>query len=170
MKPLTVLISTMLLFSLTNCGNGNNENYYGNDTDYETDVPKEKSPEELRAELKALEQEHPMDYLTCSDVMMYPQQIQTRSAGWFHDAEYAPDGAIFKGKIYNSATLARFKDAKVTVKYYSETQTLIKKESYVIYKYLEPQSTLEFSFRTAAYPAAYAEFGFELIGASVARE
>jgi len=128
----------------------------------------EKSPEELRAELKISEENSPLEYLSCGRVWMTPQQRQTRSAGLFHDAEYEADGAIFRGTISNNATLARFKDARIKILFYSQTNTLIETQNYVIYEYLNPQSGTDFSFKTKSYPQAYDSFRVELVGAGVA--
>jgi hypothetical protein len=169
MKLFITLLLLAILFTLTNCeSNSKSSNFRDEFTEDSPEPEIEKSPEELRAELKASEENSPMDYLSCGQVTMSPQQVQTRNAGLFHDAEYEPDGAIFKGTINSSASLGRFKDAKIKILYYSRTNTLIEEKDYVIYDYLEPQSTTSFSFKTKSYPQAYENFRVQLVGASVA--
>lgn len=165
MKLFIPVLSVAIL--LTACENNRSYDNF-NDQLTEESPEIEKSPEELRAELKNSEEDSPLDYLSCGKVRMFPQEIQTRSAGLFHDAEYEPDGAIFRGTIENNATLGRFKDAKIKIQFYSQTNTLIEEQNYVIYEYLEPQSTTTFSFKTDSYPQAYDSFRVGLTGASVA--
>lgn len=162
---MSVLLAAILIFACES--NHQYENLNDNLTEEESPEI-EKTPEELRAELKISEESAPLEYLSCGQVRMTPQERQTRSAGLFHDAEYEPDGAIFRGTIINNATLGRFKDAKIKIQFYSQTNTLIEEQSYVIYEYIEPQSTTEFSFKTESYPEAYDSFRVGLVGASVA--
>ncbi len=169
MKLFTNLLLLAIIFSLTNCEtNSQSANFQDEFTQDSPEPEKEKTPEELRAELKDKEENSPLDYLSCGEVRMIPQERQTRSAGLFHDAEYEPDGAIFKGTISNSATLGRFKDPKIKILFYSHTNTLIDTQLYVIYEYLNPQSTISFSFKADSYPQAYDRFRVELVEASVA--
>lgn len=169
MKLFITLLLPAILFTLTNCeSNSQSTNFRDEFTEGSQEPEIEKSPEELRAELKESEENTPLEYLSCGKVQMTEQQIQTRSAGIFHDAEYEPDGAIFRGTINSSATLGRFKDAQIKILFYSRTNTLIEEQNYVIYEYLEPQSTTSFSFKTESYPQAYENFRVELVGASVA--
>ncbi|MDF3026322.1 MAG: hypothetical protein K0S23_629 [Fluviicola sp.] len=169
MKLFITLLLSAILFTLTNCEtNSHSNNFRDEFTEGSPEPEIEKSPEELRAELKASEENSPEKYLSCGEVRMSPQQVQTRSAGLFHDAEYEPDGAIFRGTINSSATLGRFKDPKIKILFYSRTNTLIEEQSYVIYEYIEPRSTTSFSFKTESYPQAYENFRVQLVGASVA--
>ncbi|MNJ84967.1 hypothetical protein D3C87_24310 [compost metagenome] len=169
MKLFITLLLPLILFTFTNCESNSQSNNFRDEFTKGSPEPEiEKSPEELRAELKASEENSPLEYLSCGQVRMSPQERQTRSAGLFHDAEYEPDGAIFKGTINNNATLGRYKDARIKILFYSQTNTLIEEQSYVIYEYLEPQSTTSFSFKTESYPQAYEKFRVELVGASVA--
>lgn len=165
MKLFMFVLLAAILFSACE-SNHQYENFNDNLTEESPEI--EKSPEELRAELKISEENSPLEYLSCGQVRMTPQERQTRSAGLFHDAEYEPDGAIFRGTIINNATLGRYKDAKIKIEFYSQTNTLIEEQSYVIYEYLEPQSTTSFSFKTESYPQAYDSFRVGLVEASVA--
>ena len=123
-----------------------------------------KTPEELRAELKKIELLNPLNYLSDKDVTLKPKIKKVRDAGLFRDAEYANDGAIIKGYIINSSTLAKFKDVKVKVSYYSKTETLIGEKSYIIYEFYKPNSSKSFSIKVKP-PKAFKTFGFEVIGA-----
>ena len=124
-----------------------------------------KTAEELRAELKQQELEAPLLYLIDTSVVLQPQQRKVREAGFFRDAEYAPDGAIIKGTFMNKASLAKYKDVVVKVSFFSKTKTLIKEESYVLYEYYEPHSSKEFAMKLDTLPNAYVDFGFEVVDA-----
>jgi hypothetical protein len=126
---------------------------------------RQKTPEELRRELKLAESFEPRIYLENSDVTIRPLQKQVQKAGLFKSAKYENDGALIEGNIINKASLAKYKDIVVTVHYYSRTETIIKEEQYVLYEYIEPNSTIPFTVKVNP-PAAYANFGFIITDAS----
>lgn len=103
-----------------------------------------KTPEELKAELRLLEETNPEQHLLI-DAKMHDSIVKTREAGWFHDAEYGKDGNVIKGLIKNNASVAKFKDVVLAVTYYSATETEIKSEEYIFYEYYEPNTTKSFS-------------------------
>lgn len=127
---------------------------------------KPKTPEELRAELKRQELSTPLSYIEDKHVLLYPKQKKIRNGGLFRDPEYAPDGAVIEGDFISKAALAKFKDVVVKVSFYSQTKTLIEEKSYVIYQYIEPNSTKHFSIRVDQLPGAYKEFRFAVTGAT----
>jgi hypothetical protein len=127
---------------------------------------KPKSPEELRAELKIQEQMTPLNYLNYESVVLTPQLRKIREAGLFHDAEYVPDGAIIEGYIVNKATLARFKDVKIKVTFYSKTQTAISEQIFTIYEFFEPNTKKDFSIRINNLPDGYNTFSVEVLEAT----
>jgi hypothetical protein len=104
---------------------------------------KQKSPEELKMELKAQERANPTQYLSITESTMTANKI--REAGLFRDAEY--DGWIIKGSILSSATLAKFKDVVINVELYSQTGTVIEEKDYVIYEFYEPGTIKSFSLK-----------------------
>ena len=107
------------------------------------------SPEELKANLKIQEQANPVQYLTV-EATMRENKVQTRSEGLFHSAEYKTDGYFIEGTIKNSASVARFKDVHLTVRFLSKTNTVIDMKEFVQYEFYEPNSTKTFSIH--AYP------------------
>lgn len=142
-------ILAMVLVILTSCGG---------------ETKRQKTPAELKAELKQQELLNPISYLDDKDVTLQPQRKKVRNAGLFRDAEYADDGALIEGYIINKATLAKFKDVVVKVTFYSQTKTLIDEKSYVFYEYYEPNSTKHFSLKIDL-PKAYKTFGFQVTDA-----
>lgn len=92
---------------------------------------------------------------------MHADEVKTRDAGLFHDAEYAPDGNTIHGTIQNSATVAKFKDIIITVTYYSQTETAISTEDFTFYEFYEPNSTV--TFKQKVYPPQeMAKYGLEI--------
>lgn len=65
------------------------------------------------------------------------------------------------GTIYNTATMATFKDVVLTVSYSTETNTSLGKENYVIYDYVYPGSSIPFTIKT------YSPQGTKKIGVSI---
>lgn len=159
MKAYLQGIIIIISICISSCNNGSNT--YESES-YETP----KSPEELKAELLAQEEDSPESYISTSNVTLQPQKKKIRNAGLFRDAEYAPDGAIIEGNFVSTATLAKYKDMKVKISYYSQTKTVIEEKHYVLYHYLDPNSTKHFSMRIDRLPQAYDGFGFEVIGAT----
>ena len=122
---------------------------------------REKTPEELKIELQILENDNPLQYLELLQTTIHKNKI--KEAGIFSSAKY--DGYLIKGKVSNSATLAKFKDLKVMVEFYSQTKTVIESKSFVMYDYYEPNSTKEFTLKVDA-PDAMKGFGVYIIEAS----
>ncbi len=140
----------------------NNQNDLGNNNQNREIL---KTAEELKFELLQQENKSPITYLSSDDVTLQKLRIKTREAGLFHDAEYEDDGVLIEGYFKNKATLATFKDIRVKISFYSQTETLIDEQSYIMYEYYEPNSRKSFSFKIKEVPEAYKSFTFELTDA-----
>lgn len=108
--------------------------------------PTKKSPEQLIQELKLMEQINFNEYLTIEytlDVTLFSGQD------------------IIKGHIKNSASIAKFKDIVLTVTFFSETDTQLDSKDYVVYKFLEPNSQVDFEIRTKS-PKATSKIGVKV--------
>lgn len=149
MRTLSIKLLTLILL-LVSCGNEQKE--------------RPKTPEELRTELKQQELMHPTDYLQYKDVTLQLQKKEIRKATLFRNAKYADDGGLIEGFFVNKSTLAKFKDIKVKVTYYSQTKTVIDEESYIFYHFYEPNSTRQFSLKVNP-PKAFKTFEFEITDA-----
>lgn len=57
------------------------------------------------------------------------------------------DKIIIEGRVTNNATVASYKDVEVHVVYYSQTETELSSENYVIYDYFTPRSTKTFKLK-----------------------
>lgn len=122
---------------------------------------RQKTPAELRIELQIQENDNPLQYLKLENTTMERNKI--KEAGLFSSAKY--DGYLITGQVKNSATMAKYKDLKVTIELYSQTKTVIESKSFVIYEYYEPNSTKDFSLKIDV-PNAMKSFGTFLIGAT----
>jgi hypothetical protein len=108
-----------------------------------------KTPEQLKEELKLQEQSEPVKYLI-AHASMSENQVKTRDEGLFHSAEYSKDGVNIEGTIQNTASVAKFKDAIVTIQFLSKTGTVIEEKDFPFYEFYNPNTTTPFSIH--AYP------------------
>ena len=138
MKSITSYLFILILFASCNNNNGYSGGGY-----LSSNSNTQKSPEELKRELKMQEHSAPLTYLSVTGTTMTPNKI--RDAGLFHGAEY--DGYMVEGTVRSTATLARFKDAVITLQFLSQTQTVVDSKDYVIYEFFEPNSSKHFSFK-----------------------
>lgn len=128
--------------------------------------PRPKTAEELKMELKLNEELSPLLYLKAPKATIEKLEKKVRNGGLFRKAEYAPDGAIFRSSIKNTATLAKYKDLQIRITYYSRTKTVIKRENLVVYDYYPPNKTTPLQIRLKEIPSAYDSFSYEIIGAT----
>ena len=124
---------------------------------------KQKSATHLKMELQMQENENPREYVELENVVMNKNKI--KEAGLFSSAKY--DGYLITGKVKNSATVAKYKDLKLTVELYSKTNTAIKNETYVLYEFFEPNSSKDFSIKIDV-PDTMDGFGVFVEGATPA--
>lgn len=132
-KALFLFLVVFAIISSCNNSGSSNSNSSKNQTENSTEstndasvkVEREKTPDELRSELEQQENENPSDYLSVS--FEYSKNI------W---------GDKFKldCKISNSASIAIFKDAIISVRYYSKTNTVLKTNKYMIYEVFYPNT------------------------------
>lgn len=143
-------ITAIVLYNMDNFSSdsGNHENVSNSESSSKSNSkpPREKTPEELRQELYSKEKKKPKDYLSVS---------------------YNLDYKVFSGKdvingtIYNSATMASFKDVVLKVTYSTGTGTELGSEEYVIYKYVYPGSSTSFQIKTVS-PSSTKQIGVKI--------
>jgi hypothetical protein len=126
-----ILLIGLIFFTTRPTENENKSNSVTSHSNYEEPV-REKTPEELRAELKIKEKSNPLDYLSISYSL---------------DFNIFSGNDIINGSISNNATLATFKDAVIDVFFKTETNSTIKKEEYTIYKYFKPNQSTSFKLK-----------------------
>lgn len=112
-----------------------------------------KTEAQLRQELLNKERATPLLYLDDKNVKMEEKFLSIKRK------------AEITGTITNNATLAKYKDVKVRVDFYSRTNSVIESQRFVFYNYYPPQSSMPFSLEVI-YPKAYTSFGFVIEGAS----
>lgn len=106
-------------------------------------VSREKTAEELRAELRNTELLEPLRYLRLDSTRMEANRVKVKD-NWIRADEYATRGYYMSGVVKNTATLAKYKDVKIVVDFYSKTQTLISSSELVMYEFYEPGSRKSF--------------------------
>ena len=121
---------------------------------------RQKSPVELKMELKRQEQSNVRQYLSLDNVFINKNKI--KEAGIFSSAKY--DGHLITGKVKNTATIARFKDIKLRLQLFSKTKTLISEKTYVFYEYYEPNSIKNFSLKINP-PIAMKSYNISVVSA-----
>lgn len=113
--------------------------------------PREKTVEELQAELYDKECRTPLKYLSETHDISY------RILSGKHQVS---------GEIFNSATMATFKDVVLTLTYYTQTGTELGSERFAIYKYCYPGQSVSFDIRTYS-PKGCKSLSVEVSGAEV---
>jgi len=125
------------------------------------DSNRQKTPTELKLDLRIQENNNTLQYLKLENVKMQKNKI--KDAGLFSSAKY--DGYLITGQVLNSATIAKYKDLKIKVELYSKTKTVISNKTYVFYEYYLPNSKKNFSLKIDA-PNAMKSFGTFVTGAT----
>ncbi|EJF08897.1 hypothetical protein O71_18186 [Pontibacter sp. BAB1700] len=74
---------------------------------------------------------------------------------------------VLEGKINSTATLAKYKDVVLDIKYYSKTETLIGRDREIIYDYLAPGSNVKFKIKTFG-PKGAKSVGIDIADAATA--
>jgi hypothetical protein len=124
-----------------------------------------KTSEELRQELKQTEQNNPLTYVHGSGETLKPNQVETRKAGLFRDAEYEMQRYFLDGSVKNTASVATFKDEVIKVSYVSETNTVISDELLTVYRVLTPNGVADYEFKVNP-PVDMKSFNVQLVGAT----
>lgn len=145
------IYSSLLFFLLYACGSSSYN-----------DRPK--TPEELKMELLLQEQSSPLTYLS-AEATMKQDEVKTRNAGLFREAEYSPDGNTIYGTIKNTATIAKFKDVVLSVTFYSKTDTPIERKEFTIYEFYAPNTANNFELKVYP-PVEMNKFSIEITDAT----
>lgn len=87
---------------------------------------REKTPEELRAELKLKEETHPEQYIIAN--------ITTRE-NWIGET-------VIEGSVNNTATVAVFKDVVIEMSFISKTGSIIGIKNFTVYEIINPQQNV----------------------------
>ena len=131
-----------------NSGNAvSNESGINQNSSYSnSSKPSVKTESELRQDLSKKEGRNPKNYLSVDYDLTY---------------KVLSGEDKITGTIYNTATIATFKDIVLTVSYSSATDTRLGKEDYVIYDYVYPGSSIPFKIKT------YSPQGTKKIGVTI---
>ncbi len=133
------LIAFGVFYKNNSTNNYNNDSYEPSITNnsptqhYTPPPPREKTPEELRQELYQKEKNKPQNYLSTTYSLKY---------------KVLSGKDEISGRIYNSATMAIFKDVILIVIFSSGTDTELYREEYTIFDYVYPNSSTKFLIKT----------------------
>jgi len=118
----------------------------------------QKSPEEIKRELKYKESRDPTSYLEVESSL----KNNIKKGGLFKKQKV--DGQIVSGTIKNKATMATFKDVVVELRFYSQTDTEIGKQRFVVYENYPPNSEKSFRYKMEM-PSATDSFSANVVDA-----
>jgi hypothetical protein len=133
-------LSITILASLSNCSTDSTEDF---------NTESDSSYQETKLTLEEQERANPLSFLSTDGT--YKKNL---IGEW-----------VLNGTIYNSASIATYKDATLEVYFYSKTNTLIGKEKHSIYEYFAPGKTKSFKIKTYGYKGT-SSIGWEIINAS----
>jgi hypothetical protein len=121
---LATIVVGLLIF--TGCsGSNENSNYGVNDDSYE----------EAKISIEDQEKDNPLSFLTV-------------------DAKYRKNLLgewVIEGKINNSATVAVFKDVKLSILFNSKTDSYLGSETHTVYEFVKPGQSTSFKIKTYAH-------------------
>jgi hypothetical protein len=123
----------------------NNRNQNNSNSSYRV-----RTESDLRNELESKEKRNPKTYLSVDYDLNYRL--------------FSGKDEI-KGTIYNSATMATFKDVILTVTYSSNTGTKLYSENFVVYDFIYPGSSADFNIKTYS-PEGTKQIGVKIKSAS----
>ena len=125
MRTIQKILTTLLIAAtcLTSCVNSGSSQ-------------RQKTPEELRMELKQEEKANPTKYL---------------SADGTYKENFWGDKFNLKCTITNKASIATFKDAVLRVTYYTKTKTALGTKDYTVYELFPPTSSKEIELKINNY-------------------
>jgi len=122
-----------------------------------------KTAAELRKELASQELSIPAEMLIPRGIIRQ-NQVLVQRPDLFHHSVYKQDGYIVSGEILSKATIAKFKDARIRLTFYSETHTELGNTEFTLYKYFEPGRIT--AFETKVYPSSeMKEFSIAIVDA-----
>lgn len=143
LKPLFIVVGLMaLLFVAIQIYNEYKYQEYlkkeGNETGAEYDFgentkTRQKTEEELQAELFAKEQSNPKKYLSAQ--FRYKLNLLNQ--------------IVIDGDLYNNATICTFKNIVVTITAYSKTDAVLDTKQYTIMEFVQPNGQTPFRLKTA---------------------
>jgi DNA repair ATPase RecN len=115
-----------------------------------------KTAEDIRnEEHRRLEGKNPFAYLSGDHIIIRRDQGRKPT-----------ESATITGEIVSTTNLARFKDILIDVSFFSKKDSLLTKNSYVVYDSIDATSRKRFSIKVADVPAVYKNFLFQVMGAT----
>lgn len=133
-KQLLILTILFLIYGCSSSSSGDSGSWGG--TDY-AEPKVELSEEELKRQLEATECSYPPDYLhgDIGTKALYKGILSTKV-----------NGLRLTVKLTNSATLATFRDVKISVQLMSKTGSTIEEERFTIYEFIKPNQTIKYNY------------------------
>jgi hypothetical protein len=115
--------------------------------------PREKTSQELRQELMEKEKSSPQSYLT----------VTYRIDRKVHLLKESED--VITGRVFNSATMATFKDIGLKVQFLTNTDVVLSETAYSLYDYVTPNGSKDFQIKVVS-PQGTKTIGVTILSAS----
>lgn len=109
---------------------------------------KAQSDDQLRMKLQHDESNQPSTYLKAENTKC--QNVITQKADIVHVEKIDKNKWNITGQIKSYATMADFKDAILTVSFYTATNTFLGAKDFPVYQYLMPNASVPFQIITYA--------------------
>ena len=127
--------------------------FYNSHPNHSSQSNQQKTAFELRQELLAKENENPLDYLRIT----YNLSVNVRLIKESED--------VITGTIYNSASIATYKEIVLLVKFMTNTDVVITKKRYTVSEYVQPNNSTSFKIKVVS-PSGTRKIGVEILDAS----
>ncbi len=101
----------------------------------QTQKPRQQTEDEIREQLFNKEISYPTKYLSADGTYRVNLAANT----------------IIEGTIYNNASMAGFKNVKLTAKFYSKTDVLLAKESFTVMEFVSPGDNVSFKYKISGW-------------------
>jgi hypothetical protein len=124
---------------------------------------KAQSDDQIRMKLQKDESSQPANYLKAENTNC--TNVITQKADLLHVQKIDKNKWNITGQIKSYATMANFKDAILTVSFYTQTMTFLGSRDFPIYQYLMPNSSVPFQIITYA-PNGFSSFNVKVKSAT----
>lgn len=131
---------------------------------HDKNVSSEQKSLSLKQELINEEYNTPLNYISAEEVQILANKVIVQEKDFLKKEKYGYDGYVLNGVIKSKATLAKFKDIKIGVMFYSKTNSLIKQKEIILYEIILPGKSQFFTLKISP-PENYSTFKINILSA-----
>lgn len=153
----SIFYGLTLGFLMSSCGSGSGYEGSGGTIEQQVETQSyeqvQQTQEQIEQELKEREWSQPLQFLSIQN-----GTYRKNLLGEF----------VLEGSIFNSATEASFKDARIEVVFYTKTRTELKRTTRSVIEFFKPGKSKSFKIKLFG-PNQAKKVGFDLVGATAVR-